>query len=137
MPNLPAYSEQTITIDAPDAPVGVDLGAGSFRVSPPYRSGYRLTVGSDYSFSAIGTMLAADGTPLSLVSGTATELAAPGNPPITLFTNRAGRFGLSGLRPGRWRIDMLGEDPATYYIDVPADAQGVLRFENLKPSEGN
>lgn len=137
MPNLPAYSEQTITIDAPDAPVGVDLGAGSFRVFPPYRSGYRLTVGSDYSFSAIGTMLAADGTPLSLVSGTATELAAPGNPPITLFTNRAGRFGLSGLRPGRWRIDMLGEDPATYFIDVPADAEGVLRFENLKPSEGN
>ena len=137
MPNLPSYSEQTITIDAPEAPVGVDLGTGSFRVFPPYRSGYRLIVGSEYAFSAIGTLLAPDGAPLSLVSGTAVELAEPYRSPITLFTNRAGRFGLSGLRPGRWRIDMLGEDPVTYYIDVPQDAQGVLRFDRLKPSEGN
>ena len=137
MPNLPAYSEQTITIDAPEAPVGVDLGTGSFRVFPPYRSGYRLIVGSEYAFSAIGTLLGADGAPLSLVSGTAVEVSEPDRSPITLFTNRAGRFGLSGLRPGRWRIDMLGQDPVTYYIDVPQDAQGVLRFDNLKPVGGN
>lgn len=137
MPNLPSYSEQTITIDAPEAPVGSDLGTGAFRVFPPYRSGYLLTVGSDYSYSAIGTLIGLDGAPLSLVSGTATELSAPDREPITLFTNRAGRFGLSGLRAGRWRLDMLGEDPATYYIDVPETADGVLRFENLQPSRGN
>ncbi|HZV84126.1 MAG TPA: fimbrial biogenesis outer membrane usher protein, partial [Brevundimonas sp.] len=136
-PNLPSYSAQTITINAPDAPVGADLGTGAFRVFPPYRSGYLLTVGSDYSFSAVGTLVGLDGAPLALVSGTATEVGAPDREPITLFTNRAGRFGLSGLRAGRWRLDMLGEEPATYYIDVPETAAGVLRFENLQPSRGN
>src|SRR3546814_5190838 len=53
-PNLSAYSERTVAITSPDAPIGVDLGRGSFRLFPPYRSGYRLQVGSEYFISAAG-----------------------------------------------------------------------------------
>lgn len=135
--NLPSYSEQTLTVDAPGAPVGVDLGQGSFRLFPPYRSGYLLTVGSDYYVTAIGTMIGLDGQPLSLVAGTATELADPQREPLTVFTNREGRFGIAGLKPGRWRIQMLGDEPATYIIDVPADASGVVRLNTIQPAQGN
>jgi outer membrane usher protein len=135
-PNLPSYSEQTITVDAPEAPSGVDLGQGSFRVFPPYRSGYRLQVGSDYYVTAVGSLMDTAGQPLSLIAGTATEVANPTREPLTLFTNREGRFGLAGLKPGQWRIEMLGDEPATYLINVPADATFVLRLQNLKPVEG-
>src|SRR3546814_1397050 len=56
-PNLSAYSERTVAITSPDAPIGVDLGRGSFRLFPPYRSGYRLQVGSEYFISAAGRFL--------------------------------------------------------------------------------
>jgi outer membrane usher protein len=133
-PNLGSYTERTITVEAPEAPQGVDIGRGSFRLFPPYRSGYDLVVGTDYSVTAIGRMLDEDGAPLSLVAGRATELAHPENEPVTLFTNREGRFGATGLAPGRWRIEMLTEPPTVYVIDVPADATGVFRTNDLTPS---
>src|SRR3546814_14108847 len=68
-PNLSAYSERTVAITAPDAPIGVDLGRGSFRLFPPYRRGYRLQVGSEYFISAAGRFLTAEGPHLSLMTG--------------------------------------------------------------------
>src|SRR3546814_12034374 len=50
-PRLSSYSERNLLVTAPDAPIGTDLGEGSFRLLPAYRSGYRLTVGSDYMVS--------------------------------------------------------------------------------------
>lgn len=136
-PNLASYTDQTITIDAPDADIGADLGQGSFKLYPPYRAGYLLTVGSDYYVSALGVMLDADGAPLNMVSGTAHEVGAPDREPITVFTNRVGRFSLNGLKPGRWEIRMLGDEPTTYVIDVPEGADNVIRFDGLLPNGEN
>jgi outer membrane usher protein len=135
-PNMSSYNERTITVDAPNAPQGIDLGQGSFRVFPPYRAGYHLVVGSDYSVTAIGRLIGEDGQPVSLVAGTATELAHPDKEPVTLFTNRDGRFGAAGLAPGRWRIEMLTEPRSTYVITIPATAVGVVRLGDVQPSEG-
>ncbi|MBI1684322.1 fimbrial biogenesis outer membrane usher protein [Caulobacter hibisci] len=134
---LSAYAERTITVDAQGAPAGYDLGSGSFRMFPPYRAGYRLEVGSDYSITAIGRMVDSEGQPLSLVSGQAVEVAKSdkgGGEPITLFTNRVGRFGASGLRPGRWRLEMGTTPPTVYYLDVPASAEGFVKAGDLKPA---
>jgi outer membrane usher protein len=133
--NLSAYAERTITVDAPTAPPGVDLGQGSFRLFPSYRSGHRLVVGSDYTVTALGRLLDRDGEPVTLVSGTATELAHPEREPVELFTNRDGRFGAVGLAPGKWRVRMLDDSKSTYIIEVPAKAEGVLRLGELRPSE--
>jgi outer membrane usher protein len=134
-PSLSSYAERTISIDAPTAPAGVDLGQGSFRVFPPYRSGYALTVGSDYTVTALGRLLNADGEPVALVTGNAVELAHPDNPPVPIFTNRDGRFGAPGLAPGKWRITMLDPQKSGFTIDVPAKAEGILRLGDLTPSE--
>ena len=134
-PSLSSYSERTIAVDAPTAPAGADLGQGSFRLFPPYRSGYALTVGSAYMVTAIGRLLNRDGEPVALVTGTAVELANPDNEPIPVFTNRAGRFGAPGLAPGRWRITMLDEQKSSFVIVVPEKAEGVLRLGDLTPSE--
>jgi outer membrane usher protein len=131
--NLSSYADRTITVDASNAPSGYDLGSGSFRLFPPYRSGYKLVVGSDYSVTAIGRLVDADGAPLVLISGKATEAAAPNHEPIVLFTNRDGRFGASGLRPGQWRIEMGTTPPTVYRLDVPATAEGFVKTGDLKP----
>ncbi|MGA0602866.1 fimbrial biogenesis outer membrane usher protein [Caulobacter sp. KR2-114] len=133
-PNLSSYNERTVTVDAPKAPEGVDLGKGAFRLYPPYRAGYKLEVGSDYSITAIGRMVGEDGNPLSLISGKATELAHPDHEPLIIFTNREGRFGAAGLKAGRWRVEMLTEPASVYIIDIPASAVGVVKVGDLKPS---
>jgi outer membrane usher protein len=132
-PNLSSYAERTITIDAPSAPAGFDLGQGSFRVFPPYRSGYLLVVGSDYNVTAVGRLLNRDGEAISLLTGTATELARPEREAITIFTNRDGRFGATGLAPGRWRIRMNDDQRSTYIINVPRGGENILRVGDLRP----
>jgi outer membrane usher protein len=134
MPSLSSYAERTIPVDVGNAPPGTDIGQGTFRVFPAYRSGYLLTVGSDYNVTAMGIMLDADGQPLTLISGTATELDNPEGEPVVLFTNRQGRFGATGLAPGRWRIEMNDANKSVYLLDIPADAQGILRMGEIRPN---
>ncbi|HET9428155.1 MAG TPA: fimbrial biogenesis outer membrane usher protein [Allosphingosinicella sp.] len=134
-PSLSSYAERTITVDAPSAPAGFDIGQGSFRVFPPYRSGYLLQVGSDYMVTALGRLINRDGEPVSLVTGTATELAHPEREPLTIFTNREGRFGAVGLAPGRWRIQMNDDLRSSYVINVPESAEGILRVGDISPTE--
>lgn len=134
MPSLSSYAERTVAVDIRDAPAGVDIGKGTYRLFPAYRSGYMLEVGSGYNVTAMGTMYDAEGQPISLIAGTATELAHPDREPVTVFTNRQGRFGATGLAPGRWKIEMLDADRTTYIFDIPEDATGIVRLGDVKPS---
>ncbi|MFC7537260.1 fimbrial biogenesis outer membrane usher protein [Sphingomonas sp. GCM10030256] len=133
-PSLASYIDRTVVVDAPDAPVTVDLGQGSFRLRPAYRSGYKLIVGSANNVTAVGRLLDAGGQPLSLISGSAIPVDQPQAEPTALFTNREGRFGASGLAPGRWRITMNDDAGSTFVIDIGRNAEGVLSLGELKPS---
>ena len=132
-PELSAYSPRVLTFDVPEAPPGYDLGAGSVQVLPPYRSGYLITVGSDYFVSAVGQLHDATGQPLKLWVGQAVELAHPDRPPVRMFTNASGRFSIQGLRPGRWRIEGASASSTVYILDVPAEAEGLVRVGVLRP----
>jgi outer membrane usher protein len=134
--DLGSYSVRTIIYDVPNAPAGYDIGQGSVLVKPPYRSGYRVVVGSDYSVTVVGRLLDADGTPISLLAGQAFDLDDPKHEPVEMFTSRDGRFGAQGLRPGRWRIEMPTTPVAKFIITVPKGATGLYRTGDLKPSEG-
>jgi outer membrane usher protein len=133
-PTLASYIDRTVAVDAPNAPVTADLGQGTFRLRPAYRSGYKLTVGSANNVTAVGRLVDASGKPLSLVSGTARPYSGAGEE-VSLFTNREGRFGATGLGPGPWIIAMNDDLNSTYVIEVRKDAEGVLAVGDLKPSE--
>jgi outer membrane usher protein len=135
-PNLAAYIRRTVTYDVPNAPVGYDLGTGSAKVAPPYRGGYLITAGSDYSVTALGTLLAPDGTPISLLAGKATELDVADPKTLTIFTNRTGRFGISGMRAGRWLIEMPTEPPTAVEIEIADGSLGVVRLGEVKLGDG-
>lgn len=135
-PNLESYTERVVSYDVPEAPAGFDLGSGNVRVYPPYRAGYLVTAGSEYSVTALGTLLDEEGQPVSLRVGQVVELAAPDREPLQVFTNRNGRFGISGLRPGRWRIAVPTEPPSEVTIVVPEGHQGILRLGEVRLGGG-
>jgi outer membrane usher protein len=126
------YSPARLAYDVDNLPVGYDLGAGSFDLAPAYKSGYRLTVGSDYAVTAFGTLVDDKGEPIALLTGTAKEEGKDG-PTVTVFTNRTGRFGAQGLRPGRWLLEMATEPPTRFVMEVPQDAIGLVKLETLRP----
>jgi outer membrane usher protein len=130
-PSLSSYSERNLLVTAPSAPIGTDLGEGSFRLLPAYRSGYRLTVGSDYMISVVGRLLGANGEPITLVAGSAVEEAHPEREPVPLFTNAAGRFGATGLAPGRWRIMLNDLDGSKFELVIPEDASRTIAAGDL------
>jgi outer membrane usher protein len=137
-PDLMSYSNRTITIDAPGAAADLDLGAGAFRMFPPYRSGYRLQAGSEYPVTLVGRLLDEDGKPLALLSGLATELAAPQREPLAVFTSSDGRFALTGLKPGRWRIAFHADSTTVYLVEIPARwTTGAFKMEDIRPEKAN
>ncbi|MBI1405000.1 MAG: fimbria/pilus outer membrane usher protein [Caulobacter sp.] len=129
---ISAYSPRTITFDAPSAPSGFDVGKGALRVFPPYRAGYVATVGSDYGITAVGRLLDNDGAPITLIAGVAIEQGGEGRR-VEIFTNRSGSFGASGLKAGRWRIEMPGDPPLVYEFVVKDAPNGIARTGDLRP----
>ncbi len=131
--NLPAYSSTNVPVDVADLPVGYSLGSGGFDVRAPYKSGYALEVGSNYSITAVGVLVDAAGQPLPLQSGVASPKSDP-KKQVPLFTNSAGRFGADGLAPGRWTLRMESADgPLVYVIDIPAKTQGLYKAGTVNP----
>jgi len=131
MPSLSSYSERTVPVDVANAPAGTDIGQGSFKLFPTYRSGYVLQVGSDYNVTALGTMVDIDGEPVALVSGVAKLIGKADGPAVTVFTNREGRFGATGLAPGKWRVEMLDPKKSVFIITIPDDSQGIVRLDEI------
>lgn len=133
-PSLSSYSERNLQVTAPEAPLAANLGEGSFRLLPPYRGGYRLTVGSDYMMSVVGRLLGEDGAPIALVAGSAIEEAHPEREPVALFTNSAGRFGATGLAPGRWRITLADADKTSFELIMPkSETSATVSAGDLRP----
>jgi len=129
---LGSFTRRTIRVEVPYAPTGYDIGSGSFRVNPPYRSGYKLTVGSDYTKTIFGTLLN-NGTPVALISGEARLESEPDSPILELFTNRLGRFALSGLKAGRWIIEVNTDPPLRYVLDVAENDENLIRAGEFEP----
>jgi len=129
--DIGSYSVRTITYDVPKAPAGYDIGSGSLRVLSPYKAGYFVEVGSDYSVTVIGRLVGPDGVPISLLAGRAIEEAHPERKAVILFTSRDGRFAAEGLRPGKWRIEMPTTPGTDFEIDVPKAAASLLKVGDL------
>lgn len=132
--NIPSFTPSSIPIAVADLPVGYSLGSSTIDTLAPNKAGYAIEVGSDRSISAVGTLSTTSGTPAELRAG---MLHPEGSdePSIRIFTNGAGRFAAEGLSPGRWIIELEGEDAATRYVlTIPSDASGLARLGTLSPA---
>jgi len=134
--DLSAYSKREIAIDVDDLPLGYDLGASGFSVTPSYKSGYRFNVGSGYSVILVADLVDKHRQPMSLKVGFAHEVEAVEKTPIQAFTNKKGRLVVQGLRPGNWLLKFRDnkDNELHYNINIPTDAAGVVRIKTLSPS---
>ncbi|MEQ1719273.1 MAG: fimbria/pilus outer membrane usher protein [Hyphomicrobium sp.] len=134
--NLPAHAPATLSVDVDDLPLGYSLGRGTYEINAPYKAGYAIEVGSANSVSVYGQLMAADGQPVRLLTGVARPEKG-GGADVEIFTNAEGKFGAEGLAPGRWMIEMATETGTEHYsIDVPVEANGLVKVGTLTPTQG-
>ena len=133
--DITEYSQRTLRVDVPDAPNGYDLGANSFPLRPPYKAGYKLAVGSEYTASALGTLRDRMGKPVPLAVGSVVSLDDPTAPHKEVFTNSMGRISISGLKGGHWAIILPGDIEMRYLLVVPNGTKGLFKFGTLDPQQ--
>ncbi|MBB6427630.1 hypothetical protein [Sphingopyxis sp. JAI128] len=124
---LTSYLNQSVSYDVADPPRGYDIGDGIKRVTPAYKSGYAIEVGSAAFVSAIGTLHGTDGQPLKLVSGVLRRTDAADAREEPFFTNTAGRFAIAKLEPGaEYSVEFYSGDRRGFTFKVPEDNKGLL-----------
>lgn len=127
--DLPPYAAVQYPLDAENIPDGYSLDASHLSVQTPYRAGYAIALGSDMPLTAYGTLLDANGKPVSLQQGRASSTDYP-KALITVFTNSAGKFAAEGLAPGAWTITVADAD---YSFTIPASTTGLFNADVLMP----
>jgi outer membrane usher protein len=125
LPDLSAYQISKLRIDAPSLPVGYDLGTTNYTVLPTYKSGTVIRIGTDATIFLRGTLRNAKDEPLSLQSGEVVSLSDPNWKPLQLFTNKAGKFALTGIKSGRYEIRMYSDPPVVFSINIPEGKTGI------------
>ena len=131
VPSINAYNTQRLVYDVEDLPTGYDLGAGAFTLQPTYRSGYALEVGSAATVTVMGTLEDEGGEPVSLLAGQAVNKEDEDFEPVVMFTNRVGRFAISGLKPGAYELKLNTKDEKVIEFDVPEESVGLHRIGKL------
>ncbi len=131
------YQRNLVSVNVDDLPAGYDLGAGAFEVYPGSGSGFKLTVGSDASNTVMGVLLDRTGQPVSLQVGRLVSLDRPQERAISLFTNKVGRFAATGLKPGRYRLTLNGDEASQIEIRIPADSSGLVSLGTVQLEGAN
>jgi outer membrane usher protein len=131
VPDLSSYRVRKMTIDAPDLPLGYELGPSDRTVWPTYKSGTVIRVGTGATVLLRGVLETAKGAPVSLQSGQIVFLDEPGMPPIEVFTNRKGKFMAEGLKPGTFELRLLGDAQPKVRFVIPKGKAGLYDIGSL------
>jgi len=131
VPDLSSYTVTTIRVDAPNMPLGYDLGKTVYSLLPSYKSGMVITVGTEATVFLRGILKNSQDQPIGLQAGQVTSLSDPSWEPVTLFTNKVGKFALLGLKPGRYELKLFTEPPQSTQFEIPADKTGIFDLGNL------
>jgi outer membrane usher protein len=125
LPNLEPYRISRMSVEAPGVPLGSSLGPASYVLLPTYRSGTLVRVGEDGTVFVRGIMLHYNGESVAFAVASVLSLDDGRRAPAVLMTNRAGRFSVSGLRPGRYAVRLAGDTVSSAEFEIPAGTAGV------------
>ena len=120
-----SYNRQNVQYDLKKGTEGYDIGTGVQTINPPYKSGYKLVVGTDASVSAYG-FLVYGGERAALLGGTISGVDDRAFAPQPFFTNSVGRFAAQGLRPGKTYRVQLSNPQLQFLIRVSTDTKSLL-----------
>lgn len=154
---LEPYRVGSVRVEAPDLRLGTSLGPASHNLMPAYKSGTLVVVGEPGTVFLRGSIRHADGKPVALAVGELVPRDAPmtawscaavdesllqqrldciadrprsrPSAPLVVFTNRAGRFSVVGVVPGRYAIKLA--TGAAIPVDIPVRHAGVFNVGSL------
>lgn len=121
--DINSYSRSTISVDVDNLSPGYDIGSGVISFYPSYRSGYQAIIGTEANISVIATLLDEKGVPLSLQVGTAICTTDIKREKIDFFTNKKGKFALTGLIPCQYEVTLKNDSGSRFFIDVKENEQ--------------
>jgi len=135
VPNLSSsYYVSKLQIEAPDLPLGYDLGPEVYNLLPSYKSGTLIRVGTEATVFVRGILLDTNGKPVPLQAGEVTSLSDPKWKPVILFTNKAGKFALEGFKPGRYELRLFTNQQSPISFEIPSGQAGVYDIGTLQVS---
>jgi outer membrane usher protein len=138
IPDLVPYQVSKLLVDAPELPLGYDLGPSSYTLFPSYRSGTLIRVGSAATVFLRGTLVNAECEAIGLETFEVIALDNPDWEPITFFTNRVGRFAAPSFQPGQYEIRQLGQPAITTQFTIPESTTGLYNLGTLSlPKQAN
>jgi outer membrane usher protein len=126
LPGMTSYHLNRLDIVLPDLPYGHDVGATRFALLPTYRSGFLFPLKVTATVLVRGTLVDHAGRPVVLKAGEVTPLDVDDADPQVMFTNRAGRFAVEGLLPGRYLLRLLSGEGTEARFEIPEDQDGEL-----------
>lgn len=131
-----AFTENVVTVNALDVPLGYDWGPGTYSVVGGTNTGHLITIGSDLSYTVIGYVKDSNNEPITLQRGKIESLsnAAGKDFSAALFSNRRGRFVIEGIGTGEY-IVRFGNQSAVFTIE-PADIS-LVRLGTITLSQNN
>lgn len=132
---LTPYTANTITVAPEDLPADYDLGDGAFILRPTYKSGYALTAGVAGRIAIQGRLFDGNGQPLGLALGKARRSESGDGEGQDFFTTEDGRFFVSGLQPGLWRLSIKGRPDTRFVVTVPAKKKRIIDVGDVAPEE--
>lgn len=128
---LESYSQQLISVDGTNMPMGYDPDKTEFSVYPRYRQAYSLQAGGKPGIVLDGVLLDKEGETLSFKGGQLSPLNDQGKT-IAFFTNKVGKFRIPSVPPGRYKIELV-DFPKMFYLEVeiPENTSDEQRTLNL------
>ena len=106
-----------------DLAPGYDIGSGVISFYPSYRSGHQAVIGTEANISVIATLLDEQDVPLALQVGTAVCTTDSKKTEIDFFTNKKGKFALTGLMPCQYEITLNNDRQSKFFINVKENEQ--------------
>ncbi|MHC5614681.1 MAG: hypothetical protein ACYTXA_27785 [Nostoc sp.] len=77
-------------------------------------------------------MLDANGEPVAFQAAQVKSLSDPNWQPVTLFTNKVGKFALQGFKPGKYELQMNNNQQNVIRFEIPPKQTGIYDIGTLK-----
>ncbi len=119
LPQTSPYMYQPVKIDTRNFPDGYDIGQDSFVAFPGYKSGTVVSIGNAANAYADGFLVYMNGAPVGLQGGKIESTNIPEFAMQEFFTNEKGRFRISQLMPGSYKMTLYNYERNPVSFTVP------------------
>ncbi len=133
--SLESYRFQNINIAESTLPFGYDTEKTEFEVFPRYHEGFLIKAGGEPATIIDGMLVDKNKQPLGFKGGQWVPQNKEGKV-IAFFSNKAGRFRVSSIPPGRYSLQLFDyPDLQNIYISVPDTKGKVHQIGNILINE--